>query len=111
MLDILWNILLLSVAVFVVARLLPGVHLKNFGTAILVAVVYSVINFLLYRILVFLSLPFMILTFGLFAVVINGFLLWLTDQLIEDFEIEGCVTTLIAAILISLANMGLQWIF
>ncbi len=107
----LWNVLILSVAVFIVARLLPGIHLKGFGTAVVVALVYSVVNFLLYRILVFLALPFMILTFGLFGIVINAFLLWLTDQLIEDFKIDGCMTTIVASVLISLANMLLQWLF
>jgi putative membrane protein len=111
MLTILWNILLLSVAVFVVAQILPGVRIKGFGTAVVVAVVYSVINFLLYRILVFLSFPLMIVSLGLFAIIINAFLLWLTDLLIEDFEIRGFGTTIIASILISLSNMVLRWIF
>ena len=37
MADILWNILLLSVSIFLVAQFLPGIRLKNFGTAIIVA--------------------------------------------------------------------------
>lgn len=111
MLNIVWNILLLSVAVFVVAKIIPGIHIKSFGTAIMVGVVYSVINFLLYKILIFLSLPVIFITLGLFVIIINAFLLWLTDLLIEDFEIKGFGTTIIASILISLCNMLLQWIF
>ena len=109
--KIIWNILLLSVVIFVVARILPGIRLKSFGTAIIVAVVYSLINFMLYKLLVFLSLPLMFLTLGLFVIIINAFLLWLTDLLIEDFEIKGFGTTFIASVLISLSNMLLQWIF
>jgi putative membrane protein len=111
MLNILWNFLLLSVAVFVVAKIMPGIHIKGFGTAIIVAVVYSVVNFLLYKILIFLSLPLIFITLGLFVIIINAFLLWLTDLLIEDFEIKGFGTTIIASILLSLSNMLLQWIF
>lgn len=77
----------------------------------MVGVVYSVINFLLYKILIFLSLPVIFITLGLFVIIINAFLLWLTDLLIEDFEIKGFGTTIIASILISLCNMLLQWIF
>jgi putative membrane protein len=105
------NILLLSVAVYVVARILPGVRLKSFWTAIIVAIVYSIINLLLFKILVFLTLLPTILTFGLFIFVINAFLLWLTDKFLEDFEIDGFFTTLIAAFLITVINNVLRWIF
>jgi len=109
--SVIWNILLLSVAVYAVARLMPGIQLKGFGTAVLVALVYSVVNFLLYKILVFLAFPLMLVTFGLFAIIINAFLLWLTDLLIKDFKIKGFGTTVIASILISLSNALLQWLF
>ena len=109
--HILWNILLLSVAVFLVAELTPGIRLKNFGTAIIVAIVYSLINFLIGWLLVFLSLPFMIITFGLFIFIINGFLLLITDKMMEDFEIDGIGTTFLAAFLITIVNSILRWIF
>ncbi|MFQ5709132.1 MAG: phage holin family protein [bacterium] len=111
MMHIIWNLLLLSVAIFVVAQLLPGIRLKNFGTAIVVSVVYSIINLLLFRVLTFLSFPLIFVTFGLFVIIINAFILWLTDQLIEGFEIKGFGTTIIASILISVSNMVLKKIF
>lgn len=110
MVNILWNILLLSVAVFLVAELLPGIRLKNFGTAVIVAIVYSLINFLIGWILIFLSLPFVIITFGLFKFIINGFLLLLTDKTMEDFEIDGIGTTFLAAFLITIVDSILRWI-
>ncbi len=105
------NILILSVAVFLVANFLPGIQIKNFGTAIIVAIVYSVINFLVGWLLVFLALPFIIITFGLFKFVINAFLLWVTDKMIDDFEIKDLLTTLIAAFLITIIDSGIKWIF
>jgi len=111
MVHILWNILLLSVAVFLVAELLPGIRLKNFGTAVIVAIVYSLINYFIGWLLIFLSLPFLIITFGLFKFVINGFLLLITDKMMEDFEIDGIGTTLFAAFLITIVDSILRWIF
>ena len=111
MINILWNILLLSVAVFLVAQLLPGIRLKNFGTAIIVAIVYSLINYLIGWLLGFLTLPLIILTFGLFKFVINGFLLLITDKVMEDFEIDGIGTTFLAAFLITVVDSILRWIF
>ena len=106
-----WNILLLSVVVFAVSKMLPKIHIKSFGTAVIVAIVYSIINFLLGWLLVILSLPAIIVTFGLFTFVVNAFLLWITDKLINDFEIEDFLTTIIAAFLITVFNALLNWIF
>lgn len=106
-----WNILLLSVAVFAVSKALQRIHIESFWTALVVALVYSVINFLTGWLLMLLALPFMILTFGLFKLVINAFLLWVTDKLVEDFEIEDIPTTLIAAVLITITDGLLRWIF
>ena len=111
MVNFLWNILLLSVSVFLVAQLLSGIRLKNFGTAIIVAVVYSLINYLIGWLLILLSLPFIIITFGLFKFVINAFLLLITDKMLDDFEIDGIGTTLLAAFLITIMDSILRWIF
>lgn len=104
------NILILSVAVFLVANFLPGIQVKHFGTAIVVAIVYSLINFFFGWLLIILSLPFIIITFGLFKLVINAVLLWLTDKMLNDFEIKDFVTTFIAALCITLVDSGLRWI-
>ncbi|MCP3941262.1 MAG: phage holin family protein [Desulfobacteraceae bacterium] len=105
------NILILSVAVFLVAQLLPGIQVKSFFTAICVAVVYSLINFFTGWFLIFLSLPLMIITFGLFKLVINAFMLWLTDKFIDDFKISDFLTTFIAAFLITLVDSIIKWVF
>ncbi len=106
-----WNFLLLSAAIFIVSSILPGIRIKHFGTALMVALVYSVINFFTGWLLVLISLPFIIITFGLFKFVINAFLLWITDKMIEDFEINSIGTTLLAAFLITLTDSGLKWLF
>ncbi|GAB4370650.1 MAG: hypothetical protein Kow0042_13010 [Calditrichia bacterium] len=108
--NFIWNIILLSVAIYVVARIFPTIHLKSFWTAIWVALVYSVINLLIGWLLVAISLPLIYITFGLFKFVINAFMLWITDKIIEDFKIEGIGTLLIAAFLISLIDSILRWI-
>ncbi len=105
------NILILSVAVFLVANVIPGIRIKNYVTAVIVAVVYSVINFLFGWLLILLSLPFMIITFGLFKLVINAVLLWATDKLIEDFRIKDFFTTFIAALCITLIDSLIKWAF
>ncbi len=110
MINAVINILLLGVAVFAVSHFLPGIKLKDFGTGVKVALVYSIIDFLIGWLLAGFSLPFIILTMGLFIFVINGFLLWLTNALLDDFELDGCGTAIIASVLISLVDMLLHWL-
>ncbi len=108
MYEAICDVLLLSLVVFVVAKILPGIRVKGFGTAVVVAIVYSVVHFLLFRILVFLSLPFLLFSFGLFVFIINAFLLWLTSQLVRGFEIRGLGTTLAGSLLITAFSIVLR---
>jgi len=94
-----------------VSNFLPGIRIENYGTAVIVAVVYSIINLLLGWVLVFLSLPLILITFGLFNFVINAFMLWITDKMIDGFEIQGAGTTLMASFLISVTYSVLRFIF
>ena len=108
--NYIWSILLLSLAVFIVANIMPSIKIKNYWTALAVAVVYSLVNFFIGWLLKFFALPFIVLTLGLFTFVVNAVLLWITDKLLDDFEIEGFFSTLIAAFLITLINSGLHWL-
>jgi len=97
--------MLLSGVIFFIAEMMQGIRLKSFFTAVIVAIVYSLIDVLLGTVLKVISFPFILLSLGLFVFLINAFMLWLTDQLIEDFEIQGVRTTMLAAIIITLANL------
>ena len=111
MIELILHMLCLGATILLIARVLPGVHVESYGTAVLVAVIYGLINVTLGTLLKLLGLPFVILTLGIFLIIINTFLLWLTDQLLEDFEIEDLGTTFIAALLITIADTVLDLIF
>ncbi len=106
---LLLNWLILSVSVLIVTKLMSSVQIRNFGTALVVALVYGILKLALTKILVILSLPLIILTLGLFYLVINAFLLWITDKLIDGFEIRGFFSTIIASFLISVIDTILHW--
>ena len=86
-------------------------RIESLRTAIAVAAVNGILKFVFYWVLVFISLPFIFVTLGLFLIVINAFLLFVTDKLIQDFEIDGCLTTIIVSVVISLCDMVFRWIF
>ncbi|HSR67547.1 MAG TPA: phage holin family protein [Acidobacteriota bacterium] len=102
-------VLTMGLAVFLVAQLLPGIKVRNFPTALLVALVFGILNALLKKLLIFLTLPFVVLTLGLFIVVINAFLLWITSRLIKGFEVAGIGPLLLGTLLISLIDLIFHW--
>ena len=89
MIPILIGLLLNALIVFIVAKLVPGITVRNYGAAIAVALTYSVLSWLFKGILVFLSFPLLLVTFGLFHLVLNAFLLWVTDKILDGFEITN----------------------
>jgi putative membrane protein len=95
----------LFAAVFLgLSKLLPGFHVRSFGTALIVAAVYSILHILLFKVFLILAFIPVILTFGLFIFVINAVILWLTHLVIDGFEIDSIMTGLIAAVLLTIAN-------
>lgn len=111
MLDLILHLMCLGAVILLIARSLPGMHVDSYGTSVMVAIVYGLINITLGFILKLLGLPFIIITMGVFLILINAFLLWITDQLLEDFEIEGIGTTFIAALLITITDTILAMVF
>lgn len=103
--HIILSILSLSLIIFLIAQFLPAVHVKNFQTAIIVALVYSILNFFLGWIVTIISLPLIFLTLGLFKLVINAFFLWVTDKIVDDFKIDGFWWTIVTASLIAVSSM------
>lgn len=87
--NLILNILVSAVAVLVTGRLLTGVKIDGFGTAIAVAIVLGVVNAVLGPILVFLTLPINILTLGLFTFVIIGGLVMLTASIVPGFKVAS----------------------
>lgn len=92
------SLLLMSVAVYLTAALMPGFRIRGFGTAVAVAAVYGVLNVLLYKILFFLTLPLALLTLGF---VVNAFLLWLTSKIVSGMEFSGILPIFFSAIVLS----------
>jgi putative membrane protein len=103
-------ILLKAAVVLGVAKLVPGVRVKSYGSAIGVALVYGLLSFFLGWILKALSFPLIILTFGLFALVINGLLLWLTDKMLDSFDIRGGKALAVATVLMTVGFVIVEFV-
>jgi len=102
--NILIRILLTAIVVLVLANFLPGVQVVNFTTAIIVAAVLGLLNAIVKPILIILTLPMTIVTFGLFLLVINASIILLADKFINGFDVNSFWTALLFSILLSLAQ-------
>jgi putative membrane protein len=102
--NLLLNILVSAVAVLVTGRLLPGVAIDGFGTAVVVAIVLGLVNGLLGPVLVALTLPINVLTLGLFTFVIIGGLVMLTAAIVPGFRVANFWWALGFAFVLALVN-------
>ena len=85
--------------------LLHGVHVNGWGPAFVGAFILAVANTILKPILFVLTLPFTILTLGLFLLVLNALMLSFTDWVVGGIKIDSFGTTFLAALVLSLVGM------
>jgi len=96
------RLLLNAIAVVVIAKLLNGVHVDSYTTAIIVAIVLSILNLIIKPILVILTLPITILTLGLFLLIVNALIILLADKLIDGFSVSSLWIAVLFSILLSI---------
>jgi putative membrane protein len=109
--QMIWHFLLYAVAIFVTARIVPGVKMKSFVTAILVAVLIGIAGIIVTPILKFITFPINFVTLGLFTFVIDAIIIMVIDKFLDDFEIDGFGMTFIYTLVLALINMVLTKIF
>ncbi|WP_020528965.1 phage holin family protein [Flexithrix dorotheae] len=98
-----------ALAVFITAKLLEGVEVKNFWHAILTAIVIGLANFFIKPVLTFLSFPITIITFGLFLWVINAVIILIVDAVLEGFKVKNFGWAIGFSIVFSIINWMLNW--
>ncbi len=111
MLHYVIQLLVTALAVLMAARIVPGIRVKSFGSAVIFALVLALLNVFLKFILVIVSLPLLLLTLGLFMLVINGFLFWLADKIVDGVEVDGFGACVLGSIITSVVSFLLSWAF
>lgn len=115
--GLLLRIVVTGAAVWVAALLVPGVEIDGADlggqvvTVLIVAVIFGVVNAVLGSVLRLLSLPLTILTLGLFALVVNAILFWLTGAVASaldlPFTVDGFLPAFLGALVVSIVRMAL----
>jgi putative membrane protein len=102
--------LVTAAAIFVAVNILPWVKVDNFVALIVTAVLVGIFNAILRPILIFLTLPITVLSFGLFIFIINGLILLLVSAIVPGFKVENLGAAILASILISIVSWAINWL-
>lgn len=96
--------LISALAFLALPYIVTGITVKGFGTALILAVLWGLVNITIKPILLVLTLPLNLLTFGIFTFILNGFLLWLLGGVIKGFEVHGFWIAVLGALVLSVIS-------
>jgi putative membrane protein len=103
-----------ALALGAAAWLVPGIRAGSVTSLLLIALVFGVLNALVRPFLKLLSCPLLILTLGLFTLVLNAVMLLMTARLGQafgiDFRVDGFWTAFLGALVVSVVSVVLSWI-
>ena len=104
--------LVTAISLVIMSSLSLGIEVKNFSSSLVAALVIGLLNAVLRPVLGFLFFPVTFLTLGLFALVLNGAMIWLAAQFVDGFRLRGgFLTAILAAIVLAILNAIIFWIF
>ena len=94
----------MSIAVLAASYVLPGFEVTGVTAAIIVALLLGLVNIFIRPLLILLTLPMTIVTFGFFLLIINGLLLYFVAWMVNGFAISSFLSALIGSIFISIVS-------
>lgn len=106
--NLFFKLIISSLAVLFTAYLLPGIHVDNYLSALLVAVALAILNGFLKPVLIILTIPFTVFTLGLFLFVINAAMVLLAAKFVSGFLVDGFWWALLFSILMSLLTSFME---
>ena len=101
------RLLVTAAVAFLLAQILPGIHVANYETAIWFAIVLGLLNIFLKPFLILFTLPLTLLTFGLFLFIINTITVLLASDWVKGFQIDSFSSGLLFSLLLTLITSAL----
>ena len=98
------NLLINTLSIFAAAYVLSGIQIDSLTIALILAIVMAVLNVTLKPLLILITIPLTIITFGLFLLVVNVLVLYAAEALIDGFNIAGFWWALAFSMLVSFVN-------
>lgn len=96
--------LVIALALWVTAYILPGVHVGSYQALAIAAIVLGLVNALIRPVLTILTLPITILTLGLFYLLVNGLTFLLASKMVPGFHVDGYWWAVLGALGVSIVS-------
>lgn len=93
-----------AISLYIISYLMSSVYISSLGSLIMLTIIFGCLNLIVKPIIQFFSLPITFLTLGLFSLVINGIVLYLAFSIVPGVHLNGFLNSILAAILLSIAN-------
>jgi putative membrane protein len=103
------HLILTAALLLLVANLVRGIEVQGWGAALLGALVLGLINAVVRPLMIVLTLPLTIFTFGLFLFVINALMLWLASAIVPGIRVQGFGPALLGSLLLTALNIIISW--
>lgn len=100
---------IVMLGLFLASQILPGVTIVGTGSFILAAVLLGLVNAIVRPIAIALTLPFTIVTFGLFLFVVNAGMFGLVAALLDNFSVSGFWSAIFGSIIVSITSTIASW--
>ena len=104
--EFLFTWVVTAIGLWLVTRIVPGVRARSRRGLWVAALVLGTVNAFIRPVLWLLTLPLTLLTFGVFALVVNAFMIQITAWLVTDFEVKGFGAALFAALVMALLGLA-----
>ena len=108
MLVFLVHLILTAALLLLVSNLVQGFYVPGWESALVGAIVLGFVNAVVRPLMVLLTLPFTILTFGLFLLVVNALMLWLVAALVPGIRVQGFGSALLGSLVLTLLNVAVE---
>ena len=102
--KIVLHVLVVALALLASAYVIPGIEVAGVYIALVASLVIGLLNLVVRPVLFMLTLPLTILTFGLFAFILNALLFWFAASFIEGFSVDGFLPALLGSLIVSIAS-------
>ncbi|MEO0457361.1 MAG: phage holin family protein [Cyanobacteria bacterium P01_A01_bin.114] len=96
--------LVTALSLLIVDLVVPGVDIATFPAALIAAGSIAVVNALIRPVIKLLSLPLTFVTFGLFAIIVNGVCFWISAAFVPGFSVQGLLGILLGPVVLSFVS-------
>lgn len=99
-----------AIALLVTTYFVPGVTINDYTTLFLAAISIGIVNAIIKPVLKLISLPITLVTFGVFALVVNAVCFLIAAYFVPGFEVDGFLTAIVGALVMSIASMTINFL-